>query len=42
MASKGKFTRAPQWWKHLRKYKRTFWKSERKAAKHDTKEQTDG
>lgn len=35
MASKGKFTKPPQWWKHLRSYKRVFWKAERKAAKHD-------
>jgi hypothetical protein len=24
--------RAPQWWKHLRDWKRVFWKRERKAA----------
>lgn len=29
---KGQLTRAPQWWKHLRDWKRTFWKAERKAA----------
>jgi hypothetical protein len=30
---KGLLTRAPQWWKHLRDFKRVFWKRERKAAK---------
>ena len=30
---KGTLTRSPQWWVHLRKWKRTFWKRERKAAK---------
>jgi hypothetical protein len=24
--------RSPQWWKHLRKWKRIFWKKERKAS----------
>ena len=24
---------APQWWKHLRDWKRVFWKSERQAQK---------
>ena len=28
---KGTLTPAPQWWKHLRKWKRVFWKRERKA-----------
>ena len=27
----GNITRAPQWWKHLRDWKRIFWKKERKA-----------
>ena len=30
---KGTLTRSPQWWKHLREYKRFFWKSERQAYK---------
>lgn len=30
---KGHLTPSPQWWKHLRKWKRVFWKRERKAAK---------
>jgi len=29
---KGILTRSPQWWKHLRSWKRVFWKRERKAA----------
>lgn len=37
MASPGIFTKAPQWWKHLRDNKRVFWKRERKAAKEDAK-----
>jgi hypothetical protein len=28
---KGNITRPPQWWKHLRVWKRVFWKKERKA-----------
>lgn len=32
---KGTMTRSPQWWKHLRDWKRKFWKKERKAHKHD-------
>lgn len=30
---KGQLTRPPQWWKHLRDWKRVFWKSERRAQK---------
>lgn len=29
----GNLTPAPQWWKHLKIFKRTFWKAERKAHK---------
>lgn len=32
---KGILTRAPQWWVHLRKWKRVFWKRERKAARRE-------
>ena len=35
MASKGHYTKPPEWWKHLRWTKRMFWKAERKAGKHD-------
>ena len=30
---KGNLTKAPQWQKHLREWKKVFWKSERSAAK---------
>lgn len=29
---RGTLTRSPQWWKHLRDWKRVYWKKERKAA----------
>jgi hypothetical protein len=29
---KGLNVPAPQWWKHLRRWKRAFWNKERKAA----------
>lgn len=32
---KGLLTPAPQWWRHLRDWKRVFWKKERKAAQRD-------
>jgi len=34
----GTLTRAPQWWKHLREWKRIFWKGERAAQKRDMKQ----
>jgi hypothetical protein len=34
---KGLLTPAPQWWKHLRDWKRIFWKRERKTAKRQTR-----
>lgn len=30
---KGTLTNPPEWWEHLRKTERVFWKRERKAAK---------
>ena len=33
----GNLTRSPQWWKHLKDWKRVFWKSERQAQKKDIK-----
>jgi hypothetical protein len=30
---KGHLVRAPQWWKHLRDWKRVFWKKHRKAER---------
>lgn len=35
----GQLTRPPQWWKHLKDWKRVFWKTERQAQKRDIKEQ---
>lgn len=32
---KGILTPAPQWWKHLRDFKRVFWKGERQAVRED-------
>ena len=37
----GQLKPAPQWWKHLRDWKRIFWKSERQAQKRDAKERQD-
>jgi hypothetical protein len=37
---KGILTRAPQWWRHLRDWKRTFWKRERKAAQRAAKKES--
>lgn len=37
---KGNLTKSPQWWKHLRDWKRVFWKSERSAQKKDTVERS--
>ncbi len=34
---KGILERSPQWWKHLRDWKRVFWKRERKAAQREIK-----
>lgn len=38
---KGLLTPPPQWWKHLRDWKRVFWKRERKAAQRETRRQND-
>jgi len=37
---KGNLTSPPQWWKHLRDWKRVFWKSERQAQKKDIKNES--
>lgn len=34
MAHTGKAAKSPEWWKHLRKEKKTFWKRERRGFKH--------
>ena len=31
----GNLTKSPQWWKHLKDFKRVFWKAERKAQQRD-------
>ena len=36
---KGILTDPPEWWKHLRKTKRVFWKRERWAAKREGERQ---
>lgn len=36
---KGILTDSPEWWKHLRKTKRAFWKRERRAAKREGEKQ---
>ena len=36
----GNLTKSPQWCKHLKDWKRVFWKTERKAQKRDIKERT--
>jgi hypothetical protein len=37
---KGNLTAPPQWWKHLKWCKRTFWKAERQAHKDAIKKET--
>lgn len=38
----GTLTRPPQWWKHLRDWKRVFWKKERKAVRRDMAREANG
>lgn len=40
MASKSKLTAPPQWWRHLREFKRVFWKRERKNGNREIKEES--
>ena len=35
----GNLTKSPQWWKHLREWKRVFWKAERRAQKKEMNKQ---
>lgn len=35
----GNLTKPPQWWKHLKEWKRIFWKAERKEQKRATKDE---
>lgn len=37
---KGNLTKSPQWWKHLKKFKRVFWKKERKEAQRVARQQS--
>ena len=39
---KGNLTSAPQWWKHLKEWKKVFWKSERQAQKRLTRQSSGG
>ena len=32
---KGQLVASPEWWKHLRKMKRQFWKRQRKAERRE-------
>lgn len=41
MASKSKPVKPPQWWKHLKWYKRVFWRREREAYKKEIKRERD-
>jgi hypothetical protein len=36
----GNLTKSPQWWRHLRDWKRIFWKTERKAHKREIKNES--
>ena len=36
----GNLTKSPQWWKHLRDFKRVFWKTERKAHNKEIRNET--
>jgi len=37
---KGILICAPQWWKHLRDWKRVFWRKHRKVEKQFTRQET--
>ncbi len=36
---KGYIVRSPQWWKHLKDWKRVFWKRQRRAQRKDAYDQ---
>jgi hypothetical protein len=38
---KGVLTPSPEWWRHLRRMKRAFWKTERRAAQAATAKSAD-
>lgn len=37
---KGIITKKPQWWKHLREWKKIFWKKHRSAERRKIKKET--
>jgi len=37
---KGMLIPAPQWWRHLREWKRVFWRKHRKAEKRLARDET--
>lgn len=39
---KGITVRAPQWWRHLRSWKRVFWKKQRKADRQEARREAQG
>lgn len=42
MASKGRFAKPPEWWKHLRPYgKKRFWSSERMKGNEELRDEVD-
>jgi hypothetical protein len=41
MGSKGRYSKPPQWWKHLKDYKQVFWSQEREGAKKDLRKEID-
>jgi hypothetical protein len=38
---KGLLVRPSQWWKHLKEYKKVFWRKQRGAEKRDIKKRID-
>ena len=38
---KGHLVKPPQWWKHLKEWKRVFWKRHRKAEQREIKKDTE-
>ena len=41
MAKKSKLTPPPQWWRHLREWKRVFWSKERENVKREIRKETE-
>jgi hypothetical protein len=38
---KGNLAKAPQWWRHLRRFKRTFWRRNRQAERREIEAERD-